>query len=1072
MRNARTILFGLFCFFTCSTLVNAQTNPSPFDLSSGDYSLNTWAATSPAGTYPTSMLFHRTANGSSLDPGLAVEFTTDYVLAYNLTSGVRINGLDDQGLSFVNTGSSTNGQVGGVVLALNCSGRSNVQVSWLGGLLAQGDGNPPREYAIRLQYRIGTSAAWIDVPGPIEYGSGGKTVGHTQTFNTTLPVEVNNQPVVQLRWKYYSAVANTGQRPRLRLDDIAVTSVNAGGIPSAFKIASINPASPSSTSAFSVTVQSANTLGNPTNVPTATSFALSRVTGTGTLGGTLTGTIPAGQNSVVLTGVTYNVAENGVVIKASRTAGELLADGNSSPFNVLQGATTCAIAGIQTKGYAGKNLQTFTVEARRPDNSVDPSYVGNVTLSIVSGTGVLQGTLTKALVNGVASFNDIRFSAASTYVIRASVSGLNNGDSPSIVINPRITMTELAIPQVIKSTSNLTRVPAYALVRFNNLFPNTSYRFFTSGVESPTLVTNGAGNNVHYAAETGGFYYSSSKTLTSTNVPADYSSFTTGNSETSKAVWINLLTTGNTRFSEGNNTWWRVFLTDIVGGIPDTLTTSSSSRCVEFGQLSTQATGIYDSQSGATPKNVICLFDNEEGTGNPVATAMVQDDGTVIFRTFSGSTVTTKTADFYEILDQTNGSWATLIPNNLANGVKRVEERRLSDGEIVRFWTDIDGVWAGVNTVRTSSGTAAIDFRTPQITVTSPVSGDAVCAYSTEQIRWISRGMASAKIEITRNGSAFSPIASNVNGFAQVYDWFITHAENDGSTYQVKVTDNEHPQASGISQQFSISIPPRLLFQPISQNKCIGDTILLRVGVEGSATAFQWFKDGQPLTGATTNVLRILYARETNTGKYQVRVSGSGVCGDVWSDTAIVYVTPEVTILKQPQDAIVQNGKTMTLNVEVMGTDKHKYQWYRGTVALQNSTRISGAQSPELIIRDFKTTDNGSYFCRIYAPGNCQIKDTRLVQVGPSSISIESQPDTLVTACEGSPFTMRVAVITVPADLKVRYRWFKGNTELTDGNGISGATTGQITFAQSNADMEGIYTVAIEALTGNDKSYT
>lgn len=1063
---------SVVCMVLCAaTTLLSQTNPTPYDLALGDYSLLTWSPTNAAGVYPPGIRFHRTANGSAGDPGLSVDLTTDYTLAYNLTGGVRINGLDDQGFGIVNTSSTTNGQLGGVVLALNCSGRSNVTVGWLGGTLAQGDGVPtPREYAIRLQYRIGTTAVWTDVPGPIEYTSAGKTNGHTQTFSTVLPVAVNNEPIVQLRWKYYSAAANNGgARPRLRLDDLTVTSTSAFGTPTALRIASITPSSPSSTSTFSVTVQSVNALGNPTNVPSATSFSLSRFAGTGTLAGTLTGTIPANQNSVIVSGVSYNVAESGVIILASRTAGEVLTDGQSAPFTVTQGATQTALVGIQTKGYIGKTFQTFTVEARRQDNSVDPNYTGNVTVTVASGTNSVVGTLTKPLVNGIATFNDIRFSAAGTYVLRFATTGLGTIDSPPISVNPRITMQDVLIPQVVKSTSNLTRVPAYALVRFNNLFPNTTYRFMTSGLENPTIISFGAGNNLHYSAETNSFNYSSNKSLTSTNVPPDYSTFITGPGETSKLVWINILTTGNTRFAEGNSMWWRVFLSDIVGGIPDTLTSTGSSRCVEFGSSTTQATGIFDSQSGATPQNIICLYNNEEGTGNPVATALVQGDGTIIFRTFgTNNVVTTKAVDFYEALDQVAGTWATLIPNNLTGGIKRVEERRLSDAAIVRFYTDADGVWSTVNTVRTSAGLVAIDFRTPQLTVTSPTAGQAICALTDQQIRWTSRGVSNVKIDITRNGTAFSPIVSSTDGFAQLYNWFITHAENDGATYQVRVTDNEHPMVAALSPQFSITLPPRLLFQPISQNKCIGDTILLRVGTEGTATAYQWFKDGQPLTGATTNVLRILYARETNTGKYQVRVSGTSICGDIWSDTAIVYVTPEVTILKQPEDAIAQLGKTLSLSVEVMGTDKHRYQWFKGNVALQNSTRISGAQTPNLIIREFKATDNGTdYFCRIYAEGNCQIKDTRRINVGPSSITLATQPDTLVAACEGQPFTMRVTTTTVPANLPLRFRWYKGTTELTDGNGITGATTNTIAFANSSAAIAGIYTVKVEALSGN-----
>jgi len=1066
---------SVVCMVICAaTTLLSQTNPTPYDLALGDYSLLAWSPTNAAGVYPPGIRFHRTANGSAVDPGLSVDLTTDYTLAYNLTGGVRINGLDDQGFGIVNTSATTNGQLGGVVLALNCSGRSNVTVSWLGGTLAQGDGVPtPREYAIRLQYRIGTTAVWTDVPGPIEYTSAGKTNGHTQTFSTVLPVAVNNEPIVQLRWKYYSAAANNGgARPRLRLDDLTVTSTSAFGTPTALRIASIVPSSPSSTSTFSVTVQSVNALGNPTNVPNATSFSLSRFAGTGTLSGTLTGTIPANQNSVIVSGVSYSVAESGVIILASRTAGEVLTDGQSTPFTVTQGATQSSLTGMQTTAYVGKVLQPFTVEARRPDNSVDANYTGTVTITIASGSNSVLGTLTKPLVNGIATFNDIRFSAVGTYTLRFATTGLGTIDSPPISVNPRITMQDVLIPQVVKSTSNLTRVPAYALVRFNNLFPNTTYRFMTSGLENPTIISFGAGNNLHYSAETNSFNYSSNKSLTSTNVPPDYSTFITGPGETSKLVWINILTTGNVRFAEGNSMWWRVFLSDIVGGTPDTLTSTGSSRCVEFGSSTTQATGIFDSQSGATPQNIICLYNNEEGTGNPVATALVQGDGTIIFRTFgTNNVVTTKAVDFYEALDQVAGTWATLIPNNLTGGIKRVEERRLSNGEIVRFYTDADGVWSTVNTVRTSAGLVAIDFRTPQLTVTSPVAAQSICAFTDQQIRWTSRGVSNVKIDITRNGTAFSPIVSSTDGFAQLYNWFITHAENDGATYQVRVTDNEHPMVAALSPQFSITLPPRLLFQPISQNKCIGDTILLRVGTEGTATAYQWFKDGQPLTGATSNVLRILYARETNTGKYQVRVSGTSICGDIWSDTAIVYVTPEVTILKQPEDAIAQLGKTLSLSVEVMGTDKHKYQWFKGNVALQNSTRISGAQTPNLIIREFKATDNGAdYFCRIFAEGNCQIKDTRRITVGPSSITLATQPDTLVAACEGQPFTMRVTTTTIPANLPLRFRWYKGTTELTDGNGINGATTNAITFASSSSATAGTYMVKVEALSGNATS--
>ncbi len=59
---------------------------------------------------------------------------------------------------------------------------------------------------------------------------------------------------------------------------------------------------------FSVSVGLRDNSGNPTISNTPVAVTLSRATGTGTFGGTLTGTIPAGQTTVTISGITYNQA--------------------------------------------------------------------------------------------------------------------------------------------------------------------------------------------------------------------------------------------------------------------------------------------------------------------------------------------------------------------------------------------------------------------------------------------------------------------------------------------------------------------------------------------------------------------------------------------------------------------------------------------------------------------------------------------------------------------------------------------------------------------------------------------
>jgi hypothetical protein len=229
-------------FVATAFTLNAQTNPTPFNLSTGDYSFMEWAAEEPSGTFPANMAFHFTAdpNGGTYNP--LANGSQDYNCGYGLTSRPRINGLGVAGISMVTTGNPqfndcTSGSAtgarytGAAVLALNTTGRINVQVIWTGATLTVGDGGGttgsgiPRIFAYELQYRIGTEGNFIDIDGA-EYVS--NVADHSEVITTTLPEACNNQAELQVRWLYkqHSSTPDgaQGTRPQLRLDDITVTS--------------------------------------------------------------------------------------------------------------------------------------------------------------------------------------------------------------------------------------------------------------------------------------------------------------------------------------------------------------------------------------------------------------------------------------------------------------------------------------------------------------------------------------------------------------------------------------------------------------------------------------------------------------------------------------------------------------------------------------------------------------------------------------------------------------------------------------------------------------------------------
>jgi len=221
------------------SVASAQTNPTPFDLSIGDFSFTQWAPETPAGVFPAHMAFHVTENPTSGTYNLNANGTGDWNCAYNLTVRNRFIGLGADGVAMRATGSpqwdncsggeaAESRYVGAVVLALNTTGRQNISVEWTGGTVTVGDGDPnPRIFALRMQYRLSTSGTWTDVPGNAEYVT--QTEGASQNLVTTLPQSCENQALVQLRWVYHQHTSGSGTRPELRLDDVEVSSVPQGG---------------------------------------------------------------------------------------------------------------------------------------------------------------------------------------------------------------------------------------------------------------------------------------------------------------------------------------------------------------------------------------------------------------------------------------------------------------------------------------------------------------------------------------------------------------------------------------------------------------------------------------------------------------------------------------------------------------------------------------------------------------------------------------------------------------------------------------------------------------------------
>ncbi len=216
------------------------------------------------------------------------------------------------------------------------------------------------------------------------------------------------------------------------------------------------------------------------------------VGGTGVTKNTVAG-LTTGAYSLALIGLTSNT---GYSYKAYVYDGSTYIYGNVLTFTTKSPATKLAFGTTPpATGIINTNLSSFTLEAHRPDNSIDTEFSGNIILSKASGSGLISGTLTVAAVNGVATFNDIKFNATSTYTITASSGVLTNTTSGNIIIN--------SAPAVIAAWDftgvGSTSLPTYPATTFNTNLVSTS---------NANTITRGAGavwSNANNSFRTAGF---------------------------------------------------------------------------------------------------------------------------------------------------------------------------------------------------------------------------------------------------------------------------------------------------------------------------------------------------------------------------------------------------------------------------------------------------------------------------------------------------------------------------------------------------------------------------------------
>lgn len=217
--------------------VDVFVHPAPAPISSFEaFVFTEWDENAPEDTYPEHMVL---LEGRYDDTGLETPLRYAYRIPhedyheddagtvgfpYNNTRRTRVNGLGEDGFSFINTGRGRD--LGGALAAVNTeAAAAPLYAWWTAGTVLPNS----RVYRIRLQYRIGIEGEFQDIlidGVPVEYERN-ELPDHVSLFEQILlPDELAGQPYVQFLWRYYytgeQVLQESGQRAELRLDDLVI----------------------------------------------------------------------------------------------------------------------------------------------------------------------------------------------------------------------------------------------------------------------------------------------------------------------------------------------------------------------------------------------------------------------------------------------------------------------------------------------------------------------------------------------------------------------------------------------------------------------------------------------------------------------------------------------------------------------------------------------------------------------------------------------------------------------------------------------------------------------------------
>jgi DNA-binding beta-propeller fold protein YncE len=281
-------------------------------------------------------------------------------------------------------------------------------------------------------------------------------------------------------------------------------------------------------------------------------------------------------------------------------------------------------------------------------------------------------------------------------------------------------------------------------------------------------------------------------------------------------------------------------------------------------------------------------------------------------------------------------------------------------------------------------------------------------------------------------------------------------AADDNAAYAVQVKSDGGTVVSNVATLRVNWI--RIDGQPQDDGITLGGPAALAVAASASGTlAYQWTKNGAPITGGTAATYKVATVLAVDAGSYTCVVTSTlgSTTATAQSNAAVLSVIGLPTISSQPQSITVAAGTPATFVVTASDKDAIGYQWQKSGAAWTN---IAGATLPTLTIASPSAADAGAYRVVVTASHGQFAAQT----ISADAILTVATPATVVGAgdkivAERKSLSLTAAATAAAGMSLPAYQWRKNGVDIAD------ATAATFTIATVRPADAGVYVVVVSS---------